>query len=350
MRGHTRAGLFIAPILAAGLLGCSSAATPHTASTPTSHATPARLDWSKLRNPIVSSPDRSVKDPALVSFRGTWFLLFSAVDAQGTWRIGLEHSSDLRNWSAMGFLPHDPKVEGEASPDVVRAPNGRYVVTYQSFPHDRSGGLSKLYYRTTSDFERFSPSRPLGLPLNHAPGDRVIDAALAWTPAGLLLGYKAGTLGKTLAFEIARSPSGSLDGPWQLVGRPDIRVYGDTIENDQFIRVDGHWKLVATSNQLDRPFLFDLTGEPGKPKNWLHWTAGRELVVPQEAWNRGTGITGATYEHANGAYLLDRRAIDGHFYLVYEDAPEMSSFSAQGHGVFGIARSTDLVHWTVPPG
>jgi hypothetical protein len=290
-----------------------------------------------------------VKDPALVAARGTWFLLFSVVDARGNWRIGIEHSNDLRTWSPLVRLPHDPAVSGEASPDVERAPDGNYVVTYQSFPNDVHGGMSKLYYRTTSDFVHFSAAQPLGQPLHDAPGDRMIDAALAWTPAGLLLGYKTGVVGSALAFEIARSASGTLQGPWRLVGRPDIRVFGDTIENDQFIRIDGAWKLVATSNQLDRPFLFDLAGNPAQPAAWLRWSPGRQLSIPQEAWNPGTGLTGATYEHANGAYLVDHRRGDGHFYVVYEDAPTMTGFFDQGHGVFAIARSTDLVHLTVPP-
>lgn len=350
-------------VLAGSLLclspaACSSAktSTAPPASTTTSTISPttreavAAVAWPQLRNPIDSSPDHALKDPALVSVRGRWFILFSVVDAHGTWRVGIEHSADLRAWSAMSELPHDPAVQGEASPDVVRAPDGRYVVTFQSFPHDVRGGLAKLYYRTTTDFVHFAAARTLGLPLHDAPADRLIDPALAWTPAGLLLGYKTGVVGSTLAFEIARSKTGSLDGPWQLVGRPDIRVYGDTIENDQFIRVRGRWRLVATSNQLDRPFLFDLVGDPARLSSWLHWTAGRELTVPQEPWNRGTGITGATFEHANGAYLVDRTATDGHFYLVYEDAPEMTTYAGSGHGVFAVARSTDLVHWSVPPG
>jgi hypothetical protein len=356
MRGtrSTAAALAIAVVL---LAACSSSpphdapATTAASTTPptTARATAARIDWSRLRNPIISSPDHAVKDPALVAVRNTWFALFSAVDAHRTWRVGIEHSTDLRTWSAMTTLPHDPKIEGEASPDVVRAPDGRYVVTYQSLRHDVNGGLSKLYYVTTTDFARFSAPKRLGNPLHDAPGDRMIDPALAWTPAGLLLGFKSGALDSTLAFEIARSPSGSLDGPWQLVGRPDIRVFGDTIENDQFIRIDGKWKIVATSNQLDRPFVFDLEGDAGKPVGWLHWSPGRQLSVPHEAWNPGSGITGATFEHANSAYLVDRRAADGHFYLVYEDAPEMTSYDDQGHGALGVARSTDLVHWSVPP-
>jgi hypothetical protein len=47
--------------------------------------------------------------------------------------------------------------------------------------------------------------------------------------------------------------------------------------------------------------------------------------------------------------LLDERDVDGHFYLVYSDAPEMSSFDGQGHACLALARSTDLDHWDVPP-
>jgi len=359
-----RAG--IGPILQCAVLlcvlaaGCSSnphdsgvAATPTPSSTvrsaPTTSARPApNVDWPHLHNPIVKSGDHAVKDAALVAVNGTWFAAFSAVDARGVWRIGIEHSTNLRTWSALTFMPHDTAVEGEASPDVVRAPSGDLVITYQSFVHDVDGGLAKLYYRTTSDFVHFSRAHQLLRPVFTGRSDRLIDPALAWTPAGLLLGFKTGEA--TQAFELARSTTGTLAGPWTLVGKPDIRVFGDTIENYQFIEIDGRWKLLATSNQLDRPYLFDLVGAATRPGGWLQWSAGRELVVPQEPWNPGRGITGSTYEHANCAYLVDRRSQDGHFYLVYEDASEMTSFGGQGHGALALARSTDLTHWSVPPG
>jgi hypothetical protein len=345
-----------------GLVGCSSSGTTASSGTRRSSTTtttittttraatataPPAIDWSQLHNPIVASADHALKDAALVAVNGTWFMAFSTVDTHGTWRIGIEHSSDLHTWSPMTFMPHDPAVEGEASPDVVRAPDGQFVITYQSFVHDVGRGLAKLYYRTTSDFVHFSSARQLLRPLFTAPSARVIDAALAWTPAGLIIGFKTGE--STQSFEIARSPSGSLDGPWRLIGKPDIRVFGDTIENYEFLRIDRRWKLLATSNQLDRPFLFDLEGDASRPDGWLKWSVGRELQVPQESWNTGTGITGATYDHANCAYLVDLRPRDGHFYLVYEDAPELSSFNGSGHGKLSLARSTDLVHWSVPP-
>jgi hypothetical protein len=290
-----------------------------------------------------------VKDPALIWSAGRWHALVSAVDATGQWRIGLATSPDLTTWSPLDTMPHDPAVDGEASPDVVRAPDGRYVITYQSFVHDVSGTASKLYYRTTTDFRAFSAPHPLGRDLHPGATDRVIDAAVEWTSAGLLLAYKLGAMDGAQAFELARSTSGTLDGPWQLIGRPAIRVLGDTIENYQLLHLHGGWQLLATSNQFDRPFLFTLAGNPRDPRGWLRWSPGRQLQIPQEAWNPGRGATGATYEHANCAFVVNRGPIAGRYYLVYADSPEVTRFGGAGHAQLALARSTDLVHWSVPP-
>jgi len=279
---------------------------------------------------------------------GAWHALFSAVDRDGVWRIGLASSPDLSHWSPITLMPHDPAVEGEASPDVVPTPDGRYVVTYQSFVHDRPGQFPKLYYRTTGDFVRYSAPRPLAHDLHPNADDRMIDAAVAWTPAGLLLAYKYGS--DVQHFEIARSVSGSLDGPWELLGRPDITVYGDTIENYQLLRLDGRWQLLATSNTLNRPFLFTLRGDPRVAGSWLHWSAGRELHVPQETWNSGTGVTGTTYEHANCAFIVNRGPVGGFTYLLYSDSPNQTAFTGEGPAVLALARSANLVDWSVPRG
>jgi hypothetical protein len=368
--GRTRRGVgavrCTAIVALAGLLllgACSSSSSDHASSSTTttggsasskavrSPAT-ATIAWSRLRNPLYRDRDHAVKDPALVATAGGWVALFSLVDSHGNWRVGIARSRDLTAWSPATLLPHDPATEGEASPDVVRAPDGTFVVTYQSFVHDRAGSQSKLYATITTDFQRFSaPTRLLANVLN-SPADRLIDPALVYSPAGLLLGFKVGTTdaGATQHFELARSPSGALTGPWQLLGRPGITVYGDTIENYEFLDIAGHRALLATSNQLDRPELFELTGAANDPKGWLHWSPARELVVPQEAWNPGTGLTGATFEHANCAFLVGGGAkLNGFYYLVYGDSPALTTFAGAGPAVLGIARSPDLVHWSVPP-
>jgi hypothetical protein len=349
-----------ATIALAGLLlltACSNTqrdATPSTATTTTTVARPtaSTIAWSRLHNPLFGARDRAVKDPALVATGGGWVLLYSQVDTHGNWRIGIARSHDLSAWSRPTTLPHDPATEGEASPDVVRTPDGTFVVTYQSFVHDRAGGQAKLYATTTTDFASFSPPIRLLANVLDTPADRLIDPALVYSPAGLLLGFKVGTTdaGATQHFELARSPSGALAGPWQIVGRPDITVYADTIENYQFLDIAGHHALLATSNQLDRPELFRLTGVATDPRGWLHWSPARELAVPQEAWNPGTGVTGSTFEHANCAFLVGGGAeLSGYSYLVYGDSPALTTFGGAGPARLAIARSTDLVHWSVPP-
>ena len=310
---------------------------------------PPTIPWSQLHNPLLAYPDRALKDPALIWSDHQWVALFSQIGGDAHWTLGMATSADLRHWSPPTTLPHDPTVEGDASPDVVPAPDGTYVVTDQSFVHDVAGGQAKLYYRTTRDFRAFSAPHPLAHTLHPGPADRMIDAALAFTPAGLLLGYKVGSADGAQAFEIARSPTGSLDGPWKLIGRPQITVLGDTIENYQFLALNGRWQLLATSNRFDRPYLFQLTGNPHDPRGWLHWSSGRLLHVPREPWNRGRGTTGVSYEHANGVFLVNRGPIHGHVYLIYADASELTTFAGSGHDELALTRSTDLRHWSVPP-
>lgn len=341
-------------LLATVLLGCcSSDGRESRGPTPATSVPPpieASVAWAGLANPILSSSRYAVKDPALVALDDSWVMLYSRVDRAGTWRVGIARSNDIRKFSSFGTMPHDRATTGEASPDVTRSPDGSFVVTYQSFRHDRDGGEAKLYARTTTDFRNFSAPIRLAANLHNRPGDRLIDPALAWSRAGLLLGFKLGTTtgSEQQHFEIARSLTGTLRGPWQLIGRPHITVYGDTIENYQFLHFRDHWMLLATSNMFDRPELFQLQGDPSRPSSWLDWSPARELRVPQERPNAGQGITGTTYEHANSAFLIDRRPFDGHAYLVYEDAPEMSSFDMQGHGTLAIARTVDLLHWQLP--
>src|SRR5947209_2429054 len=107
----------------------ATGATTSTTSTTGPTASPPAIQWTTLRNPLLRDPTHAVKDAAIVFADGRWRALFSSVDAQGTWRIGVASSADLRRWSKISTMPHNPSVEGEASPDVVRAPDGKFVVT-----------------------------------------------------------------------------------------------------------------------------------------------------------------------------------------------------------------------------
>jgi hypothetical protein len=308
--------------------------------------------WSRLVNPILSEPDAGVKDQALLWAGGRWHMLFSDVTDDARlpggvrWDIGTSTSTDLLHWSSPLLWPSQSGVIGVVSPDIVRSPTGTFVVTYDSGPGEVGGGEPKLYYRTSANLDAWSAPHPLARSLGPAPMDRMIDPALAWTGHGLILGYKSGTT--TQHFEIAWSRSGSLAGPWVSVGRPDITLYGDTVENYEFLSLSGSWHLVATSNTFDQPWLFSLVGNPRDPTSWLHWSAGTEMQIPSQAWDSGPGLSSVSYEHANSVFLCNATATDGYVYATYAGSDELTAFDGWGHAETGIARSTDLIHWQIP--
>jgi hypothetical protein len=308
------------------------------------------ISWQQLHNPILSYQTSGVRDIGIRALAGRWNLYFtSVVGDTPSWRIASAQSPDLKSWSAPTVWAPQVGVAGVASPDVTRRPDGTYVITYESNPRETSPpGEDKIYYRTSRNLAQWSAPRRLMADIHPTPAERLIDPALAWTSHGLFLGYKFGLKDGSQHFEMAWSSSGRLDGPWQALGRPDISVYGDTVENYQFLQIDGVWHLLATTNVLDRPWLFSLVGDPAVPGNWLHWSPGRELQVPAEGWNHAAGIPSVDYELANSAYLCDARRLDGHFYLLYVGTNELRTYGGWGHTSLGIARSSDLVTWEVP--
>jgi hypothetical protein len=310
------------------------------------------VDWSRLRNPILSSSSAGEKDQVMTWFRGRWYLTFSylrhdsSVPGGVYWDIAISSSTNMSSWTRPDPWPPQSGVLGVAAPQLVRDPQGTFVVTYQSDPGQDNGDQDRLYYRTTSNFVAWSDPHPLAQSLAPAPGDRMIDGSLAWTPHGLILGYKAGSSAQ--AFEIAWSKDGSLEGPWRYVGKPDIAVNGGTLERYEFLSIDGSWHLMATSNVLDQPWLFKLSGDPNEPSGWLDWADGYELAIPKAAWDSGPGISSVNYEWANASFLCNASSADGYYYLLYAGSDELSQFGGWGHAEIGIARSRNLVDWQIP--
>ena len=103
---------------------------------------PRSIDWSALRNPIVSFPSIGVKDQALQWSGGAWHMLYSDMTEIPSaphvrFSVAISSSRDLAHWTT-------PKViaPNAASPDIVRAPSGTFIVTYQT--------PSGLEYRTSA--------------------------------------------------------------------------------------------------------------------------------------------------------------------------------------------------------
>lgn len=296
------------------------------------------VDWGALRNPILSSATHGFKDQALQWSGGGWHMLFSDMTALARsphvrFDVAIATSPDLVHWSTPQVIASDA-----ASPDIVRDPAGQFVVTYQT----ATGHPDQLEYRTATNDTLEHWSTPHRLAPGLAP--RMIDGALAFIGNGVILGFKAGSTSQH--FEIAWAPS--LSGSFHIVGRPDITVYNDTVENYEFVAAGFGWTLIATSNTLDEPYLFELDpGNPAVPSTWLHWGAGRQLVIPNQPFDTGHGINSVGFEHANSAFLCVGPG--GEDYLTFAASTELTAFGGWGHARIGIARSSDLTTWQVPP-
>lgn len=296
--------------------------------------TPAKTGWAAVQNPVLGYPDAAVKDAFAIRRGDTWHFGFSHIrDDPFRFRLGFSSTPDFVSFAPLEEVDQ-PEVGGLASPDVTTAPDGTYVVTYNSHTRDVGETANKLYYRTSADLRAWSAPRRLVIEGADGPDDRLIDAAMVFADEGSFLFFKREQVAN-VAFSTTRSP----DGPWKLLGPVEPK----DMENVQVIRVDGTWHLLATSTPLlHRPILHRLAGDPKQPESWRTWTRVRELEVPEQAWNTGDPLT---YERANAGYLIDARPVDGFFLLLYAGSTEVLSYQSRGHAKLGLARSRDLVTW-----
>jgi hypothetical protein len=295
----------------------------------------APVVWNEARNPLITLPDQALKNETVRVVDGRWRLITSyRFEDESVGSVQFE-SRDLATWAEGARLP------GDSSPNLTRAEEGRYVLTFQSVDAD---GQTRLYYRTSPDLATWSDRRPL-FP-EAFPGQRLIDPGLAHTADGLFLMFKRGERVGPQYSAVAWSPSGELDGPWQLLGEPDTRP----LEDFQFLVLDGVWHVLGTEIPVVHvPVLYRLVGDPADPESWLHWEEVGRFEIPEESWNQGE-TPGITHETANASFLCDARAADGHFYLFYAGSTELDAFAGRGHAKIGVARSRDLEIWEVPPG
>lgn len=296
------------------------------------------IPWGELQNPLLTR-DEAVKDAYAVHHEGTWHLGYSFIaEDPFRFRVGFSTTDDWQSFEHLDPID-DPTLGGLASPNVARSPGGEYVLTYNSHTHDVDDTRNKLYYRTSEDLRTWSEPKRIHVEGADGPDDRLIDAALAFADSGTYLFFKL-----EQAAHVAHSASGSVDGPWTLLGR----LEPDTLENIQALKIDGTWHILGTTIPLvHRPALLRLDGDESSAQAWLRWKHVTELEIPEEGWN--TGGEPWTYERSNAAFMIDQRAEDEHYYLLYAGSTETVRFSGRGHSSLGLARSRDLVTWEIPP-
>lgn len=316
--------------LAVSMLACSPP--------PPDEQGPTPIPWGTLQNPVLGREEAAIKDAYAVRAENEWLFGYSHLtDTPFRVRVGFSSTSDWETFEHAETMDN-PAVGGLASPDVQRMPDGRWVLTYNSHTHDVDGTANKLYYRTSDDLRTWSEPKRIHIEGADGPNDRCIDVSVAFAEAGAFLFFK---LEQTA--QVAYAASGSIDGPWILLGALDPPA----LENKQPLIIDGKWHLLGTTIPLvHRPRLYSLEGDPNDPQSWLKWKLERELQVPEEAWNTGTNP--AEYERSNAAYLIDERAIDGYFYLLYAGSIEVETHAGRGYSRLGLARSKNLASWEVP--
>lgn len=314
------------------------------------------IDWASLQNPILSVPDRMLKDPAVVYHEGYFYFFcstkFDPADPERDRKKPVFYrTQDFRVFEEL----YDEDIAGAGSPDVIKVGDTFYMVFQRAVPPGHPT-MRRLFYSTSEDLVHWTPARELAPALQ--PEMRHIDGALAYAGGYFYLGYKGGQ-----AFYVTRSVGPALDGRWL----PPQRAWPGGIwawaENFQFLNIDGTWRLVATSRAPTggtilgvlrnlwrelwypycgnhEPYLFTIWGTGTELRHWARWTGKTLLDVPHEGWN--------TVMHANSAYLCDWRQYDGYFYLFYAGSADGEKFEGRGHGKIGVVRSRDLIHWRLP--
>jgi hypothetical protein len=312
------------------------------------------MDWANIRNPVLSYPNWSVKDTAMTCRDGTFYVFFSAFyPERGQVRSHVVEVStrDFKHFSdpIFNFDGEEDGWIGMCSPDVQRL-YGRYVMTFNSWG-DKPGKPNQLFYEISSDLVHWSTRKPLALNLTQEGEQRVIDAALAQADGGYYLVYKEQTPGIHTRPRIAFSSS--LDGPFQYRGdgiaallMKDGKDNGFSHENYEFLHTNGQWFLLTTDYlhnsknpqryDVQAPYLYAL--EPGS--HWLNWAQGYTFDLPGEEFNRES--------IANAAALYDWRKSDGYYYLIYAGRNDGETYARRGWNQIGLARSKDLVHWSIP--
>jgi len=269
-------------------------------------------------------------------------MLFSDVtdDAQlpggVRWDIATATSTDLVHWSSPLPWPAQRGVIGVVSPDVVAQPDGHLRRHLRLGP--RGGGRrgAEALLPDVGELETWSAPHPLARTLGprpRRPHDR----------SGTGLGPATGSSWATKRApalsisEIAWSRSGSVAGPWVSVGKPDISLYKDTVENYEFLTMGGRWHLVATSKpSTSHGCSLSQVNPPGRRPLWLHLDRSHRARYPLSDVELRTGVSSVNYEHANSVFLCDARSADGYYYAT---TPAVTSSPSSTAGVMRASAS-----------
>lgn len=288
------------------------------------------IDWSNLKNPVYYHPDWSVKDACMMHHEGYFYLYFSAFfydSGRERSHVVSVRTKDFKTFSEPLFIWSGMEQEwiGLCSPDI-RKIDDTWILTFNSWG-DKDGQPNQLFYATTKDLIRWSEMKPLAK--NITDGVRAIDAAI------IPFNNKIYLVWKRVQEPLIAVGDSLNDTNWEILGRP-LKPW---FENGQFFEVDGKVNMIITAG-AHLPSLTRMVENGNKNQDWLIWEELRNILLPVEEFN--------SFQTSNAASIIDWRAHDGYFYLIYAGKTEGISHSRRGDNKLALARSKDLMNWEIP--
>ena len=287
------------------------------------------IPWNKLKNPIYQHEGWSVKDATFAYNEADqhFYLFFSAFyfdeGKERSHVVGVKtkdfitYSEPIINWSGM-----EEGWTGMCSPNIT-LDKDRLYITYNSWG-DKPGKPNQLFYAVSDNLIHWKKHLPLASPITKEV--RAIDAAIYPYEDSIMLIWKKK---QTPQISMAK---GYNSQKWNNHGSLNI----GWIENGQFIEIDGKLHLVGTvKKHLQK--IFELK----HPDSLTQWIEKTEITVPEESFN--------TDERVNAGFLFDNTKVDGYYYYIYAGRTESMSHAGRGDNKLGLARSKDLIEWSIPP-
>lgn len=160
--------------------------------------------------------------------------------------IGYANSTDLVNWSPQQFIPvmeHEEEARNTWAPEITYDPeNDEYMIYWATtirgkFPETQvkadDGYNHRMYYTTTKNFEKFSPTRLL-----YEPGFNSIDATILKDGDKFVMFLKDETR-EPAQKNLKVATSDQLTGPYSAAGPP---ITGDYwAEGPTAVKMNGEW-------------------------------------------------------------------------------------------------------------
>jgi hypothetical protein len=306
----------------------------------------AAFNWDALRNPVLSYPHWSIKDPSLAWERGTIYVFFSAF-YQDHGRIR-SHVVEVSTQDFLTFSRPILNFEGEkdgwigmCTPDVQKL-GKTWELSFNSWGDDPKRP-DQLFYMTSPDLVRWAAPSPLAA--NLTVGQSVIGPSLTSADGSYYAAWRQGLEDFPNDIRVRFAAAKSLAGPWHYVGfgyaslrMADGKDNGLIHENYQFLRIGNVLRMLSDDyrDNVEGEYLYTLA-DAAQP---LNWEKGFEIKVPLEGFNRSI--------RCQAASLYDRRADDGYFYMIYAGSNEQTAYLGRGWNRLALVRSKDLVHWFAP--